>query len=73
MTMLKALYLRDDVDRQYVSTKEKGRGLASIKESVDALIQRLEEFIEKHKAGLILAIINKTYNAMTNRIRITRK
>ena len=43
MTMHKALHPRDDVDRLYVSRKEGGRGLASIEDSVDASIQRLED------------------------------
>ena len=45
MTMHKALHPRDDVDRLYVSRKEEGRGLASIEDSVDASIQRLEDYI----------------------------
>ena len=56
MTMHKALYLRDDVDRLYVSRNGVGRGLASINDSVDASIQRLEDYIEKHEGGLITAI-----------------
>ena len=48
MTMHKALHSRDDVDRLYVSRKEGGRGLASIEDTVDASIQRLEGYIEKH-------------------------
>ena len=48
MTMHKALHPRDDVDRLYVSRKEGGRGLASMEDTVDASIQRLEEYIEKH-------------------------
>ena len=47
--MHKALYPRDDVDRLYVSRKEGGRGLASIEDSVDASIQRLEDYIQKHE------------------------
>ena len=43
MAMHKALHLRDDVDRLYVPRKEGGRGLASIEESVDTSIQRLED------------------------------
>ena len=43
MTMHKALHPRDDVDRLYVSRKEGGRGLASIEDSVDASIRRLED------------------------------
>ena len=49
MTMHKALHPRDDVDRLYVSRKEGGRGLASIEDSVDESIQRLEDNIEKHE------------------------
>ena len=47
--MHKALQPRDDVDRQYISRKEGGRGLASIEDSVDASMQRLEDYIEKHE------------------------
>ena len=47
MTMHKALHPRDDVDRLYVFRKEGGRGLASIKDTVDASIQRLKDYIKK--------------------------
>ena len=33
--MHKALHPRNDVDRLYVARKERGRGLASIEDSVD--------------------------------------
>ena len=70
----KALHPRDDVDRHYVSSKEGGRGLASIEDSVDASIQRLEDyFFKKHDGGLITAIRNDTDNTMDNRVTITRK
>ena len=36
MTMYKALYPRDDVNRLYVSRKDGERGLASIEDSIDA-------------------------------------
>ena len=49
MTMHKAQHSRDDVDRLYVSRKEGRRGLASIEDSVDASIQRLEDYIVKHE------------------------
>ena len=49
MTMHKALNPIDDVDRLYVSRKEEGIGLASIEDSVDASIQRFEDYIEKNK------------------------
>ena len=55
MTMYKALYPRDDVDGLYVSRKGGRRGLASIKDSIDASIQRLKDYIQKHEGGLITA------------------
>ena len=73
VTMQKALRPRDDVDRLYVSRKEGERGLASIKDSVDASIQRLEDYIEKHERGLITAIRNDTDNTIDDRITTTRK
>ena len=73
MTMHKALHPWDDVDRLYVSRKERGRGLASIEDSVHASIQRLADYIEKHEEGLITAIRNDTDNMMSNRMTITRK
>ena len=71
--MHKALHSRDDVDRLYVSRKEWERGLASIEDSVHASIQRLEDYIEKHKRGLVTAIGNNTDNTIDNRMTITRK
>ena len=65
MTIHKALHPGDDVDRLYVSRKEGGRGLASIGNSVDVSIQRLQDYIEKHE-GLISAIINDIDNMMAN-------
>ena len=47
--MHKALHPWDDVDRLYVSRKQGGRGLPSIENSVDASIQRLEDYIENTK------------------------
>ena len=73
MTMHKALYLRDDVDRLYVSRKDRGRGLASIEDSVDASMQRLKDYIEKHEGGLIAATRNDTDNTKTIRMTKTRK
>ena len=73
MTMHKALHPRDDVDRLYVSRKEGGRGLISIEDSVDASIQRLEDYIKKYEGGLITTIRNHTDNTMDNRMTITRK
>ena len=72
MTMHKTLHPRDDVDRLYVSRKEGGRGLASIEDSVDASIQRLEDYIGKHGVRLITAIRNYTDSTIDDRMT-TRK
>ena len=73
MTMHKASHPRDDVDRLYVSRKEGGTGLASIEDSVDISIQRLEDYIEKHEGERITAIRNDTDNTIDNRMTTTRK
>ena len=73
MTMHKALHPRDDVDRLYVSRKEGGWGLASIEDTVDASIQRLENYIEKHERGLITTIRVDTDNTINERMTTTRK
>ena len=72
MTMHKALH-PNDVDRLYVSRKEERSGLTSIEDSVDASIQRLEDYIGKHERELITAIRNNTDNTINNRLTITRK
>ena len=71
--MYKTLHPKDDIDRLNVSRKEGGRGLASIEDGVDASIQRLEDFIEKHGGGLITAMKNDIDNMMNNRMTITWK
>ena len=71
--MHKALHRRDDVDRRYVSRKEGGRRLASIEDSVDATIQRLDDYIEKHERGLITAIRNDTDHTIDDRMTTSRK
>ena len=71
--MHKSLHPRDDVDGLYVSRKEGGRRLASIEDSVDASIQRLEDYIEKHERGLITAIRNDSDNTRDDRMTTTRK
>ena len=73
MTMHKELQTRDDADRLYVPRKKGGRGLASIEDSVDASIQWLEDYIEKHERGLITAIRNDTDNTIDERMTTTRK
>ena len=71
--MHKALHPRDDVDMLYVSRKEKGRGFASIENSVNASIQQLEDYIQKRRGRLITDTRINTYNMRTNRTTITRK
>ena len=73
MTMHKALHPRDDVGRLNVSRKEWGRGLASIEDTVVTSIQRLEDYIKKHKQGLITTIRNDTDNTIDERMTTTRK
>ena len=72
MTMHKVLHPRDDVERLDVSRTEGETGFASTEVSVDASIQRLEDYIEKHEGGLITTTRKDTDNTMNNRI-ITRK
>ena len=72
MTMHKALHARDDVDWRDVSRKEGGRELTSIIDSVDASIQRFEDYTENHEGGLIQPPetrrpIEITRNTKTNR------
>ena len=55
------------------NNKEGGRRLASIEDSVDSLIQRLEHYIEEHERGLITTIRNDTDNTIDDRLTTTRK
>ena len=73
ITKHKVLHPRDNVDRLYVSRKERGRGLASVDDSFDESIQRLDDYRGKHEGGLITAIRNETGNMMDNRMTINRK
>ena len=73
MTMHKALYSRDDVDRLYVSIKEGRKGLTSIEDSVDASMQKLEDYKEKRGERLVTVIRNNTDNTKTSRTTRTRK
>ena len=71
--MHNALHPRDNVDRLYGSRKERGRRLTSTENSVDALIQRLEDYIEKRGERLITSTRNNTVNTKINRTTINRK
>ena len=71
--MHKAWHRRDDVDIQYVLRKERRRGPASIEDSVDPLIQRLEDYIEKQEGGLITTIKKDTDKTMDNNYENMKK
>ena len=71
--MHKALHPRDDVDRLHVSRREGGRGFASIEDSEDISIQRLEDYTEKWGRRLITATRNQINDTSTSGTTITRK
>ena len=71
--MHKTLHPRDVVNRLYVYRREGRRGFASIEDSVEASIQRLEDYMEIHERGLITAIGNDTANTIDDRMTTTRK
>ena len=54
MTMNEALHSRDEVDWLSVLRKESTRRFTSIQESVDASMQRLEDYIERRGRRLII-------------------
>ena len=57
----------------YESRKQAGRGHTSTEDSVDASIQRLEDYIQKLGGRLITTTRNDTDDTRTNRTTITRK
>ena len=63
------MHPRDDVDRLNESRKEGGGGFTSIEDSVDASIQRLEDYIEKRRERQITA----TRKILTTRRPTERK
>ena len=71
--MHKVLHPRDDTDRLYASRKERGRGFASIEDSVATSIRRLTNYIKKNKERLITATRNNTNNTRVNRTTLTKK
>ena len=67
------MHQRDDVDRLYVSRKKGEKGLASVEDSDDVSIQRLEDFTEKCGGRLITANRNNTEDTKVNRTELTSK
>ena len=59
-------------DHMYLEKMEE-QDSASIEDTVDASIQRLEDYTEKHERGLITAIRNDTNNTIEDRMTTTRK
>ena len=53
--------------------KRKEEDLPASKTTLTHLIQRLEDYIEKHEGGLVTAIRNDTDNTIDDRMTITRK
>ena len=70
--MQKALHARDDIDRLYVSRKDRERGLANIEVSVDTSIRGLEDYIKKSKERLntAIALIYRYNNSKTTLKRV---
>ena len=68
----KALNLRDDIDRLYVSRKE-GRGLTSIEDGMNALLWSLEECIKNEQRKTNQSDQNNIDNTMINSITIAWK
>ena len=73
ITMHKTFLPRDDVARLYVSREEGRRGLVSIEDSVQALIQRFEAYMEKRGRRMITTTRNNIEKTRINRTEKTRK
>ena len=54
--------LPQEIDRLYVTRKEGGRGLASIEDCVDAIIQGHEDYSKTRKERLITVARNRIIN-----------
>ena len=63
---------REDVERLYVSRRGRGRGLASIEDSVDASRQ-LENYMEKRGKSVITVTRNNTNGTRTIGATINRR
>ena len=70
--MFKALHLRDDIDRLYMSRKEGGIRLTSVEDYMNASIRGLTDSIKRTKERLLSAI-NSTDDIRTNGTTINRK
>ena len=71
MTMYLAFHPRDDVDILYVLRIFGGRGVTSIEVTIEALKQRLEDYVEKGEGRWITATRNNCDNTGINRMKKT--
>ena len=58
---------------EYVSRKERGRGLVRIENSINVSIHGIEDYKEKRRGRLITAIRNNTGDTRISRTTVTRK
>ena len=72
ITMHKTLHPSDDVEKLYVSRSEGGSGIASIVDSVEALIQGIEIYIGRRRGRLIITTRNITNDTRISKMTITR-
>ena len=72
MTMHKELHPSIDAESLYVSRREGGIWLASNEDTVNASIQRLENYIE-NRSGKLIAAIRNNINDTTSGTEITWK
>ena len=73
MTMYKALHPRDDVDRLSVLRREGEKRIATIEDSVNTLIKRLEDHIQKRVRKTDYSHQENTNDIRTSGMTITRK
>ena len=60
MTKHKAIHLRDDINRLYVTGKKGGRGLANIEDFMGGTIQVIKGYVGRNKERLMTAASNRT-------------
>ena len=69
MTVHKALYPNDDIERQYMSEKEGEWGFVSIEESVNTSIRRLEDYIKSSRERQITVTRSNPQNTKINKTK----
>ena len=69
MSVNKAIYPKYNIDRLNETRKERGRGPASIEDSIDTSIRQLQDYIKKYKEKLIRVTRNNINNTSINRTK----